>query len=296
MTRYIFSAFIFWPLFAFSQSGVIYGEDNRLEPFEIGNTDLVNLSRATVMISYGFVVPSDKGGRHIKLNTNRLNNVCPEEKFSDQHVGGFCSGFLIASDLIMTAGHCIPYQRNCENSWYIFDYGLYGKGENYTETTDDKIYRCKKLIHSENTKSQGGADLAIIQLDRPVTDRLPVKLERQTSIHENDRVFMIGYPLGLPAKYTYDATVTKFERKHFFRTDLDAYHGNSGSPVFNERTNRVEGILVAGENDFIRTSKNCDRSKVCRPGDKCMGELVMGIALALDKIPADSEQRITDTH
>ena len=32
--------------------------------------------------------------------------------------------------------------------------------------------------------------------------------------------------------------------------NLDTFSGNSGSPVFNKRTKRVEGILIAGETDY----------------------------------------------
>ena len=37
---------------------------------------------------------------------------------------------------------------------------------------------------------------------------------------------------------------------YYFTANLDTYRGNSGSPVFNAITHKVEGVLVRGEQDF----------------------------------------------
>lgn len=39
-------------------------------------------------------------------------------------------------------------------------------------------------------------------------------------------------------------------KRDFFMASLDAFVGNSGSPVFNKETGLVEGILVEGAEDF----------------------------------------------
>ena len=36
-----------------------------------------------------------------------------------------------------------------------------------------------------------------------------------------------------------------------FMTNLDTFGGNSGSPVYNAKTHKVEGILVRGERDYV---------------------------------------------
>ena len=35
------------------------------------------------------------------------NDLCQTERFRDQPIGAFCSGFLVAPDIIATAGHCV---------------------------------------------------------------------------------------------------------------------------------------------------------------------------------------------
>ena len=83
---------------------------------------------------------------------------------------------------------------------------------------------------------------------------------------------MIGYPLGLPAKIAGGAVVRDNSARDFFLSNLDTYAGNSGSAVFNANTLTVEGVLVAGEDDFVDTG-GCLRSNRC-PDMACSGEIV----------------------
>src|SRR5690606_25377246 len=52
------------------------------------------------------------------------NNVtfCSSERFTEQPNPGMCSGFLIAPDLIATAGHCVTLDNFCEEYEWVFDY------------------------------------------------------------------------------------------------------------------------------------------------------------------------------
>lgn len=279
-----FVSLVIFPLTlsAGNSTGVIYGVDDRLDMFELTDSKLYDLARATVIIAGAKVVANKSAGR-FRLITTKMEGYCSDERFLDQERAGFCSGFLIAPDIVMTAGHCIVDKKECKRANFLFDFGIYKKGDGYYETSGDKLYACKELIFTQNSKPNG-PDLAIIRLDRKVTDRVPVLLENQSSIHENDLVFMLGYPKGLPLKMAGGAMVTRME-KNYFRTDLDAYDGNSGGPVFNEKTGRVEGVLVAGASDFVYDRKgDCYRSNVCKDNE-CAGELVMSIGLAFPHLP-----------
>jgi hypothetical protein len=55
----------------------------------------------------------------------------------------------------------------------------------------------------------------------------------------------------------------------YFGANLDAFGGNSGSPVFNENTGEVEGILVRGYQDY-GWNGSCYVSNVC-PNNGCPG-------------------------
>ena len=47
---------------------------------------------------------------------------CVEERFSTQPALSHCSGFLIAEDLIVTAGRCMDSMQERKNSSWVFDY------------------------------------------------------------------------------------------------------------------------------------------------------------------------------
>ena len=57
-----------------------------------------------------------------------------------------------------------------------------------------------------------------------------------------------------------------------FVTDLDSFGGNSGSPVYHDKTGDLVGILNRGELDFERKG-DCYVSKKCKGGE-CNGEAV----------------------
>ncbi|MCC7298325.1 MAG: ankyrin repeat domain-containing protein, partial [Bacteroidia bacterium] len=93
-------------------------------------------------------------------------------------------------------------------------------------------------------------DYCVIRLNRR-TDRKPYKFRTGGAVTFDDMVAMIGSPSGLPLKVADSAHVTNNEDyTTSFLTDLDAFHGNSGGPVFN-LYGFIEGILVRGPgNDY----------------------------------------------
>lgn len=95
---------------------------------------------------------------------------------------------------------------------------------------------------------------------------------------------MIGYPRGLAEKFSLDRRISNNADPSYFSADLDCFHGNSGSPVFNSSTLKVEGIFVRGEGDFPGSndsnpqmigdfvhdgSQKCYRTLVCRKRGGC---------------------------
>ena len=72
----------------------------------------------------------------------------------------------------------------------------------------------------------------------------------------------------------------------FFVANLDTYGGNSGSPVFEEDSDIVEGILVRGDTDFV-SNGTCIVSNVC-PTTGCGGEDVTRAAEFKDFVPSPS--------
>ena len=75
-----------------------------------------------------------------------------------------------------------------------------------------------------------------------------------------DGLTLIGHPAGLPLKIASGGKFLSFQ-ENTFRSDLDAYGGNSGSPIFNTRSLArgellVEGILQGGSDDYVDWCNN----------------------------------------
>ena len=178
----------------------------------------------------------------------RTMNVCSNERFKDQVTLPRCSGFLVAPDVLVTAGHCVTNSYDCENYSWVFDY------VNDTKKINKKdVFKCKNIISRKQTMGIFATkDYAVIKLDRVAENRSPLKFRKRGSVKKGTELVVIGHPSGLPLKIADGAKVIK-KRWNFFYANLDTYGGNSGSAVFNQKTGEVEGILIQGANDYVRS-------------------------------------------
>lgn len=286
-----------------AQARVIYGEDNRIEVSE-ASPMLQKLARssATMVSSKEMTRSADKPGlvqftqRTLKEwlesankeNKSRFKNLfnksvqdesvssairfCDSEKFITQANPGMCSGFLIAPDLLATAGHCAEIETFCSEYNWVFDFKVDPTTKQAgIDVKESDIYKCKRVV-SNHLNMDLGMDYAIVQLDRPVVDREPLEIRSEKRIEDFTNLVVIGSPSGLPQKVSGGATVRKNTHPFYFTANLDAFQGNSGSPVFNAKTGMVEGILVRGEEDFtMNFEKMCVEAKRCK-NDECRGE------------------------
>src|SRR4051812_15373178 len=102
------------PAAAQFHSKVVYGTDGRIDLYQTQDANLLSLADSTVALFQSGSV-SAQGGT-AKLATQSYSaqyGLCQEEPFFEQEVGAFCSGSLVAPDVIMTAGHCVPTPEEC---------------------------------------------------------------------------------------------------------------------------------------------------------------------------------------
>lgn len=237
----------------------IYGIDDRKEAFEAPPA-VRPLSAATVALVQANDL--DRVDGQWRLSTSLFRdeyNLCPDEPFGTQPLGCFCSGVLVAPNVIATAGHCIDSSADLARIRFVFGFQmLRGAGARLT-FGDDDVYTGVKLLGRKLTAD--GTDWAVVRLDRTVVGRKPVRLRASGKIQAGDEVFVIGHPCGLPQKYAPGATVRQNANPRYFVANLDTYGGNSGSPVFSRRTRQLEGLLVRGQTDFVKVG-NCNISQV----------------------------------
>jgi hypothetical protein len=259
---------------------VIYGDDNRLDLYDVKDAKRLKLADSTVALISAQSIHID--GVMAKIDSVPYVNergapLCPSERFRDQDSGAFCSGFLIAPNVIATAGHCVTNDQgpnnDCAQTKFVFGYSLNYPGASVHSVPATEVYSCKRIIKRE--QNMQGQDYAVVEIDRNVPNHEPLKLRQSGDPALSDELMVIGHPSGLPTKVADGASI-RFVRTDYLRASLDTYGGNSGSAVFNTRTNEVEGILVRGEQDFVYQD-SCLVSKKCAQNE-CRGEDVTRVS------------------
>ena len=229
---------------------VIYGEDDRVDVFEERNDKFKELAKSTAaMISAASLKPLTAYETELGGSTLENRGVCKEERFANQPAVASCSGFLVGPDKLVTAGHCVQNERDCSDNVWVFDYRVEHTEQETVIVDNSDIYKCKRII-SQDLDSETQNDYALIELEKVVEDRSPLKLRTSGAPKVGDELVVIGHPSGLPTKIAAGAKVRSLNDV-FLVANLDTYGGNSGSAVFNATTGVVEGILVRGDQDYV---------------------------------------------
>jgi V8-like Glu-specific endopeptidase len=241
---------------ALAGKDVIYGSDDRKDIYETTNALHRTLAKSTAgLIRKSMFVKGSSPGLFDLQDTvslERAENVCTSEKFTQQPLAPICSGFLVGPDTLVTAGHCynsfaLP-ENVCRDFAWVFDYDLKTANANPTKNISiNNIYSCKSVSMVQRDQFY---DFAIIKLDRKVLGRSPLKYRTTGKISSTDPLMVIGHPTGLPTKISDGGKVNYNNEVTRFSTNLDTFHGNSGSAVLNATTGQVEGILIMGKNDY----------------------------------------------
>jgi Trypsin-like peptidase domain len=262
---------------------VIYGTDNRKDLYQLKSSRVQAIANAVVALVKTTDLTRESDGSYTLATEpySEAYQLCGSEPFVSQPIGCFCSGFLVAPDIVATAGHCVKNQADLANIRFVFGFRMTDAEHARTNFPADDVYAGASLIGRQ--LAQDGTDWAVVRLERAAVGRKPVKFRTSGKVGNTQALFVVGHPCGLPQKYAPGARVRDNTPAPFFAANLDTYGGNSGSPVFNASSGTVEGILVRGENDFV-SNGTCYVSLVC-PTTGCRGEDVTRSTVWASKVP-----------
>lgn len=269
---------------------VIAGEDDRKDPHDLGNSDEEKLQAELI---HATVILTDKsrltknGDGTWTLDVEPFQQAglppCSGEKFANQKTGGWCSGFLVGSDVIATAGHCGRNSDAIKNTAYVFGFRVSSDTDpGRTVFNENEVYFGSELLAFDLSST---GDFAIVRVNKAVTapGAKPLKVRSSGSPSIGSSLGVIGHPSGLPVKIAFGVnTVLMRDNDPWLIANLDTYGGNSGSAVFNNK-GEVEGILVRGAQDY-EFEVDCFRSNLIENSEG--SEAITKASAFVDKIPS----------
>lgn len=270
----------------FEMPRVIYGDDDRIELISSQDPRVLEKAKTTVALIDSKNLKSS-GGNRFEISGQKFGtaySLCADEPFRDQPTAAFCSGAFVGPNLVLTAGHCITTQADCDKVRFVQGYENQSLGQTSYSVPEEQIYLCSEIVFT--VKESMGKDFALIRTNRASPSHLNYTVRRSGEISPGDGVLVMGHPTGLPLKITPNGKVRSVSSNGYFVTNLDTFGGNSGSPVFNSQTMELEGVLVRGEEDFENVG-GCFRSKKCSENN-CRGEDVTKISEALAFLPGNT--------
>ncbi len=249
----------------------IIGEDDRADEFsgEVTET-LREIASSTAMLIANESLVED--GDFVGIEAQTLGEsymMCSDVRFRDQPSAGFCSAWLVAPDVMVTNGHCLPSQQACETSSFVFDYTIAEEGQSLASVPAKNVVGCERVLAWDYT-NDCDVDFAVVKLEREV-ERQPLPVRGATDELDSDNLVIIGHPFGLPRKYALLGKVLK-EGDNIFTTTHDIFGGNSGSGIFDANTGEVQGLATCGGSNLTwewidsgwelerKTGQPCDTS------------------------------------
>lgn len=242
----------------------IYGEDDRKDLFEADEAKKALADSIASLWDEQLLEYDTQSGSYTLITRSFADKLglCPGEPFREQPTGPVCTATLVGEDILLTAGHCVLTAKERAAARFVFGFAIKDDGGAAPATVPaTEVYSCAEVLHryiNHDSTASIRADYALVRLDRKVTGHRVLAVAADDTLAKGDALYMFGYPSGLPLKVVDGAKVRDASDPGFFLADLDAFGGNSGSPIFSEKSDAVQGILFAGGYDFrLNADETC---------------------------------------
>lgn len=219
------------------------GLDSRKEIKDI----VVNKKEKSKGVGIVYIGSPKEHGDSLKLISKDYECKCV--KFRDQKtldLSGSTS-FVINDSIILLSRHQITAGENFKTIEYpsnlsvIFNFEVKSDGTIESKIDSNEYFVVKKIIRNKEH------DVAAMITFRKIPKDKHLDISKKKP-KDNTKFYMIGHPLNLPKKISENGNILK-KTDDFLYTDLENFSKNSGSPVFNNSTGFVEGIMIHGCGD-----------------------------------------------
>jgi protease YdgD len=210
---------------------------------------MIRALAAVLLLSGAALAEEANSGLDTLITRDDLRGFEPVGRVDIQD-GGFCTGALIAPDLVLTAGHCVVDRsgKPVEAERILFRAGL-SNGQALIEapvarTMVDPAYRSMDPAPTEMV----AIDVALLQLAEPIPSAMisPYVVARPGN---GDEVSVVSYALGREEVLSWQRLCHVLGREETLLVmDCDVTFGSSGAPVLDRSGYRAKivSIISAG--------------------------------------------------
>ncbi|WP_165905235.1 trypsin-like serine peptidase [Rhodovulum euryhalinum] len=176
----------------------------------------------------------------------------------DRADGGFCTGVLVAPDLVLTAAHCLfdRQARRVDPGALTFRAG-FRQGAAIAEVAGRRA-----VIHADYRPGAGdalarlSADAALVQLAEPIPAGVAAPFVPGRAVPKGGAVSVVSYATGRQDVLSWQPGCTVLDRRPgVYAFSCDVWFGSSGAPVFESSSGRarIVSIVSSGTREDGRT-------------------------------------------
>jgi V8-like Glu-specific endopeptidase len=223
----------------------------------------------------GYLTPFQLKNKNLSGQMSESGFLCSDQPMVEEDAQASCTFSLVGEDLVLTAAHCLindlnvkrdyrnPVDTDCQSTRFAFVFGydsLMPKVNDKWEINNEDIYQCKTIKRYNINYAIMGRDqpdYMLIQLDRKVKNRTPLKLSQEAR-KAGQPIISIGHPVGVSQRITDRGQIVRHRSQttSYYAAELDAHPGSSGSPVIDTTNGEIVGVVAVAATPFFQKDED----------------------------------------
>lgn len=196
---------------------------------------------------------------------------------------GFCTGALIAPDLVLTAAHCMfdkkTGQRVAPDKIEFLAGWRNGRAAAYRQVRQSVVHP-DYVFSAEISPERVRADVALVQLQHPIRNTSVVPFLTTDQPRKGSRIGVVSYAFDrAEAPSLQEVCKVMARQSGMLVTSCDVDKGSSGAPIFSFENGKPEIVSVVSAKAEVRGTRVSLGTELAAPLQTLRAELAAGNGL-----------------